>query len=218
MRYEHFLEEVREHTGVVTTSQALKIARITLRVLGEALLEHDRQNVAAGLPEPLAEALLAGPAGKHVSVRSLYDRIARREGVRPGFGLEHAQVVCQALTHTLRDETLLYLESRLPPDLAELFVERRSAHSSIPVVRPHHRNEAENIHGRTLATGRPGGSRPLAEARPDNAHSESVIKSANPHCDRKISSSHVQEDTLPEGDTMATGRPGSRRPISEVHD
>lgn len=218
MRYEHFLEEVREHTGVDSTSQALRIARITLRVLGEALLEHDRQNVAAGLPDPLARALTAGPSGKRVTARSFYDRIARREGVRPGFGLEHAQVVCQALTHTLRDETLLYLESRLPPDLAELFVDRRSAHGSIPVVRPHHRNETETIRGRTLATGRPGSSRPLSEARPDNAHSESVIKSANPHGDRKISSSHTGEEALPEGDTMATGRPGSRRPISEVHD
>src|SRR5258706_8960273 len=42
--------------------------------------------------------------------------------------------------------------------------------------------------GHTLATGRPGSSRPLAEANPDRAQSQSVVATTNPHADSKISS------------------------------
>jgi hypothetical protein len=78
--------------------------------------------------------------------------------------------------------------------------------------------EFEYVHlepGRgTLAEGRPGSHHPLSEARPERAHSHSVVRADNPHGDTKLSSAvgFTQER---EQETLAAGHPGSDRPLSE---
>jgi hypothetical protein len=67
--------------------------------------------------------------------------------------------------------------------------------------------------GHTLAEGRPGSRRPLAEARPPAGQADSVARTDNPHGDTKLSSARglTQER---EKESIATGSGGSRRPLS----
>jgi hypothetical protein len=82
----------------------------------------------------------------------------------------------------VRADVLAAIRRDLPPDVAELLVEVEP-HASPPAA--HH-----DVGKRTLAEGRAGHSRPLYAARPDNAQTESVASSANPHGDTKLSSAH----------------------------
>jgi hypothetical protein len=51
--------------------------------------------------------------------------------------------------------------------------------------------------------------------KPIEPQSESVVKNDNPHGDTKLSSAHGTTQER-EHETLAEGRPGSRRPISEA--
>ncbi|HLM72216.1 MAG TPA: hypothetical protein VK459_05985 [Polyangiaceae bacterium] len=59
-----------------------------------------------------------------------------------------------------------------------------------------------------------GSGHPLSEARFEPAHTHSVARSDNPHEDTKLSSSRgLTQERLE--DTLAEGKPGSDKPISE---
>jgi hypothetical protein len=66
--------------------------------------------------------------------------------------------------------------------------------------------------GMTLATGRPGSQHPVSEAHPETAQERSVVNAENPHAETKLSSSRgtTQERRA---ETLATGAPGSHRPL-----
>ena len=56
----------------------------------------------------------------------------------------------------------------------------------------------------------------MSEARPETAHAESVARSDDPHADTRLSSSQGMTQER-RGETLAEGRPGSDRPVSETH-
>jgi hypothetical protein len=67
--------------------------------------------------------------------------------------------------------------------------------------------------GTTLAEGRPGSRRPVAQARPERAHSESLVSSADPYAASRLSST---EGLSPErrGRTLADARQPSERALA----
>jgi hypothetical protein len=68
-----------------------------------------------------------------------------------------------------------------------------------------------------LAEGRPGARNSLASGDPALlAHRHSVARSDDPHGDSKLSSARGLTQERDE-DTLASGRPGSRRPLSSGH-
>ncbi|MCC6752278.1 MAG: DUF2267 domain-containing protein [Deltaproteobacteria bacterium] len=207
MRYEGFIERVQERSGVASPEEAERIAQITLEVLGERLKETELRLVASRLPEPLAEALRRGrPAGSFDAVE-LYRRIGERERVPLGFAVEHAAAVCRVLAETLDPDTCLRLQLHVPlPEsrVAEVLPER-------------HRRVTPPGRGHTLADGRPGSRRPLSEAEARPAHRESVVESENPHASSKLSSASGTA-TDQRGDSLAVGRTGSKRPLSDGGD
>ncbi len=56
---------------------------------------------AGGLPGPVAAAVRGATYQGDLDRDELYDRIARREGAPRGFGMEHAQAVCQVIGEAL---------------------------------------------------------------------------------------------------------------------
>jgi hypothetical protein len=130
-------------------------------------------------------------------------RVGENEGVSHGFAREHAGIALRALSELLDEDGLRLVEARVPASLWPLF-EVRAVERAVPV----HASSA-----RTLADGRPGSAHPLAEGRASRAQSGSPAASGDPHADSRIASAHglTQER---EGESIATGRPGSRRPLS----
>ncbi|MGK3999946.1 DUF2267 domain-containing protein [Sorangium sp. So ce1024] len=212
MDHDRFVEEVQRCAGFETRDDAERAIAVTARTLGERLLEDEAAAVAAALPGPVAAALRGATYQGDFDRDELYDRIARREGAPRGFGMEHAQAVCAVLGKALPEAARLRLQRHLP-DWADLFAPRAAG---APPPRPVHAPPPpEPGHGATLATGRPGSRHPLSEAHPETAHAQSVARSDDPHADTRLSSSPgLTQERLQ--DTLAEGRPGPERPISET--
>jgi uncharacterized protein (DUF2267 family) len=201
-----FVETVRRAGGFATLASAAQAIDATLAALGARLLPVERDLIAAALPPAHAAGLTsAGPKGQ-LTVEDLVRAVADREGVAPPTAKEHVQVVLAIVAERLDAEARALLERRLPPSVLALL-------GPLPVAAAQAAPEHEAQPGRALSSGRPGGDHPLSEARPHREHAQSVA-AENPHGESKLASASgiAQERS---GETLASGTPGSRRPISD---
>ena len=208
MKRSSFVAEVARQGGFARTADAEAAVEATFEALGAVLVPSERRSVAESLPEDLRALLDSSEHTPDLDLEQFYGRIQRHERVLLGRAREHAQIVCRALVNSLSPETLTLLRRHLPA-LKPLFDD-----DELPASQP----EAEILRARNppdahLATGRPGSRHPLADARPQRAHSHSIARSDDPHADTKLSSTRglTQER---ENETLATGRPGAKRPLS----
>lgn len=205
MGYERFLDETIAQGGFSSREAAAAAIADTLQILAEVLFPAEAALLAADLPAELAHLLRrVGPSSGPHPVE-VYERMAARRGIRAGVAKEEIEVVLRALSAWLDPDTREQLRRALPPAMAAPFEVAPPAGPPPQVTRP--------PGGTTLASGRPGSEHPLSEARPDRAQRESVVRATNPHGDIKLSSSAgIAEERR--GDTIATGTPGSKVPIS----
>lgn len=203
MTYEQFLERVADRAGGISRADAEWMTRVVLCVLGERLSRLEAEALAQALPEHIGAYLRGGTHGQEFDTPEFYARVAIELGIRSGIAVEQANIVCQAVAEAVGGEVVHRLQLELPRSMGALF-ELREPFEPPPSV---HLDPSR----RTLAEGRPGGTRPLYAARPDRAQSESVVRSENPHADEKLSSARglTQER---EEETLATSRRRPRRP------
>jgi uncharacterized protein (DUF2267 family) len=205
MTFEDLVFHTAERTGL-PREQARQILILVVQVLGEGLRHSRAEALADDLPQELARPLREAPHGAPFDLAELFGRVASRENVGVGFGVEHVKLVCRLLGEHFSAASRYQFQNSFPEEIAALF--------EPPTEPRHHGGAPVHLHPErgTLAEGRPGSRHPLSEARPDRAQSHSVVRSENPHGDTKLSSSQglTQER---EKETLATGQPGSRRPI-----
>jgi uncharacterized protein (DUF2267 family) len=204
------LRRLRELGPFGEDAEVMRALRATLEALGGLLTPDEREFLAGALPPHSAQILRGSTSTPQGNLHDFLHRVAVREGVRLGLAVEHAEIVCRALGETLSPTSLARLRHALP-DLAPLF--EPAAEMEPPLVQSEPAPDALN----DLAEGRSGGSHPLASADPLTlAHRHSVARSDDPHAETKLSSTCglTQER---EARTLATGRPGSSRPISKSH-
>jgi uncharacterized protein (DUF2267 family) len=204
MTHDELLEEVAAHAGLSSPIEAERALAAVLGMLAGRLSHAEAEALAEALPAALGAPLRAGRYHGELDRDEWIAHVARREGTTRGFAVEHTLSVCQVLAEALPPEVLERVRRALPGPLAALFTP--SPVGRAPVVeRPAHS-------GHTLAEGRPGSLHPLSEAARESAHSQSVVRAVNPHADTKLSTSRglTQER---EAESLATGRPGSSRPL-----
>ncbi len=178
MDHEQLIEEVRSRMGGGDDQTVARAIDATLEALSLRLICADAERVARALPLRFAAVLRGGMRDPAMDLAAFYQRVAEREGVQPGAAMEHAQAVCAALMQLLDHQARAQLRIHLWPELLVGSVGDRYA-------------ERHRPRGRTLATGRPGPRHPISESPPpDRAHRESVVRSDNPHGERKLSSAH----------------------------
>ncbi len=205
--YERLLQLVRDRAVLPYRESAERAVSVTLETLGERLLPLDASQLASELPAPLGEALRRRSRPGEFPLSELFQRVAQREGVSLAFAREHAISVCLALGDWLDDEVAVHFRERLPSEFADLL--RPSSRFAAP-------SHEHRVQGRdtTLSSGRVGSRHPLSEARPERAHSHSVVRSDNPHADTKLSSaSGLTQERV--GRTLAEGHAGSDHPLSD---
>lgn len=208
MKRIEFIEHVREIGGFEHAEDAEGAVIATFEALAAALLPEERRSLTERLPKEL-RTLVASPEHRpYLALDAFFERVERHERTRPGRAREHAHIVCRALTEVLDSEALALLRHHLP-QLESLF----SASVDGPLAPAPETLRTPPRDYSTLAAGRPGSRHPLAEAHPTRAHAHSVARSVDPHADTKLSSSHglTQER---ENETLASGKPGSKRPLS----
>lgn len=199
--------------GGLEEAAAERVVTATLTALAERLLSIDAQAIAARLPRPWA-ALLARGQGQDFTVDGLYARVANRAGLGRVEALEQTQVVCQVLHDSLDATGRQHLFLHLDDEWQRLFSPREVTPPEF-AVRGAARRHVVAGGGNTLASGRPGGHHPLSESSP--AQRGSVVGSADPHADTKLSSARGLSAER-DGTTLASGRPGGSRPLSDAGD
>ncbi len=211
MDYAEFLHQVRTRTGLAHDREARRAAAATLEILGQHLPGNDRDAVCRQVPAEIAQLLRRRHYDGDIEADDFFELVSELEGVGIGFALEHAEVVCQVLADAVDAEGRRHLTVNVLPSLARLF-EPRGTPSPVPShVHDHAVVPGE---GHTLASGHPGSYRPISEAH-GLAHADSMVASDNPHGDVKLSTTRgLSQERFHE--TLANGRPGSKRSLSDT--
>ena len=198
--------------GLPDRNAAVRALRSTVSAFAECLTPEEAEPFARSFSGTLAErARRTVPAKESLGAEDLYELVRKLDNVPLGMAREHAQIVLRLIAERLDPDLRTRLVRTLPADLAELLADH------VEGAPPAHSRPSHAPPLTTLASGRPGSRHPVSEARPDRAHSHSVVKEDNPHGETKVSSAKgMTQERL--GDSIASGHPGPRRPISEVND
>jgi uncharacterized protein (DUF2267 family) len=122
MTFDEFIKRVQERGGFDTRDHAERATRATLAVLGQRLAGGEPSDLAAQLPEGLAElARYDGPA-ESFDTAEFYRRVAEREGAgcTAGQAREHAMAVMSTVVDQVSEGERQDLASQLPADYGEL--------------------------------------------------------------------------------------------------
>jgi len=155
---EALVEEVRWRGAIAGRSAAKDTIAVTLATLAQHLTPEVAATIAAQLPAALARALARPGSPAPETPGALYRRLADRADISLGLAVERARAACAALANGIDHEARVLLVRRLPPEWAELL---ETAPDAAQTDRP---AGVVAGHGHTLATGKPGSLRPLAEA------------------------------------------------------
>lgn len=206
------LSKVREFGPFADEAGAKRAMRAALETLGEQLTRDEIAWLNRELDDELGRILASwsrqgDEPTLHRDSHEFVRRVASREAVWTGLASEHAEVVLGALGHSLPPTVVQRLTKHLP-ELAELLHWRKRSLSSLGPRHP------QSDSSRDLASGRPGGTHPLATSDTRTlAHRHSVARSDNPHADTKLSSARGLSQER-EGHTLADGHPGADNPVS----
>ncbi|CAL9343158.1 hypothetical protein SUDANB120_00308 [Streptomyces sp. enrichment culture] len=123
LRWDAFIEHVRERGEYGSRDEADRAARVVLALLGAHLVGEDRARVAAGLPEAYALILLnplraAEPLDPQRFVRATAAWI---EGATEATARWDVSAVLSVVADTLDDEVLRRVLLQLPPGYDLLF-------------------------------------------------------------------------------------------------
>jgi uncharacterized protein (DUF2267 family) len=163
MTYRELIARMRSLCAFGSDEEAERALAVSARVLGEVLAVDEAEAVAKALPEALARCVRGAEPRPALGLAEVYGRVARREGVRFGFGAEHAQVAFQIVGEALPEEVRARLQRHLGQRLGQLLEPR--VLEPVP-EREYAAPPPEPGQGTTLASGRPGSRHPLSEGRP----------------------------------------------------
>jgi hypothetical protein len=189
---------------------AARTLMTVVRVASRSLLPEERQVLAASLPVEVGRVLQDREPARSRDLDGLVNDLAAAEGIGEGLALEHWAVAGRALAEALPQSGRALLMRALP-GLSRL-LEPRDEPEPVLETRDWPAGTAHD-----LAEGRQGGSHPLASSDPARlAHRHSIARSDDPHGDSKLSGARGLSQER-EAETLATAKPGSRRPLSSSH-
>jgi len=195
-------------SGLTDTAEVSLLLEVTTRALASCLSQPDRQLWAASLPRPLRELLLATAFDETQRSTDVYAAVARAEGVNAKFGIEHTQAAVRALADDLSMELRRRFARHLPDDLGELLLVEPP--SSVPEASTHAQPARP---GGEIASAAMGSTRPVSEAQPKGPPQGSVGAWDPARMDHSLASARSSPQPA---DTLAEGRPGSRRGLSDT--
>ncbi|QDG50459.1 DUF2267 domain-containing protein [Persicimonas caeni] len=212
MTYDAFLDSICHRGGFESAERAESVAQAVLCVLGEVLVDTDREALAEELPEALRAALCTRKPNRDYNLEMFYQRVGQEERLNGGLARETAQVVGRVLSRSVSPEVAKRIRRRLPEEYEELFVNPHEG-AAAPERPLEHTAKANE---RTLARGKPGSEKPVSESKPVEGQPDSIAAQENPYGETKIATGH--ESTDEDEQTLAGGKPGSDRPLSDTHE
>jgi len=120
MTYEQFISAVAERAGE-PVDRAEALARATLSTLSDRLTRGEADDVAAQLPKPLKEAMVAGqPEAQPFGLEEFIRRVSDRAGVSIEEATRGAQAVMTTLREAISDGEFKDMMAQLPEELSKL--------------------------------------------------------------------------------------------------
>ena len=104
MQYQEFVDRVRQRAGLASFAEAEAATQATLTTLGEYLTEGEGLDLAAQLPQGLAE-LLRRQSPERSMIFSLNDFL-QRVGEEEGVGIQEASVHARAVMGVLEEAVM----------------------------------------------------------------------------------------------------------------
>lgn len=116
-----FVQRVAERAGL-DEARARRAIEAVLETLGERIANGEAEDLAAQLPEPVAEPLLRdGGDAKPIPADAFVQRVAEREGEPPPLAQEHARAVLTTLREAVTVDEWKDTEAELSRDYAQLY-------------------------------------------------------------------------------------------------
>ena len=205
---EAVVEEVMWRGAIRDHASAKAAVEVVLRALALNLSRGDADTLAEVLPSPFASMFERDNVAAPPDPRTVCAALAASHNISLGHAVEHVRAVCDAMVGALDPELRALLWRRIPAQWTDLLVgpapalESKAPPGTVPG------------HGHTLATGRSGSRRPLAEARPPAAQADSVITDDNPHAASKLSSGSTPVGAQP----LSSARFGGESSIADFKD
>jgi uncharacterized protein (DUF2267 family) len=180
---------VKEALGMLSDDDTARAIDAVLEGMGRLLTPDEAGVIAQHLPSGYASVLsnASERAQTEETVGDVVSLVASREGLPASAAYETVKVTCEVLASYLPEDVVDKLHQDLPPEVASLLVHPHGEWC-VPEPVPEAVPPQPRRRRTTLASGRPGSSRPVSEARPERAHRHSVARNPNPHGDTKLSS------------------------------
>lgn len=172
-------KSVLARTGLADTAAAEWAVHASIRALGSQLPPEPRERLFQHLPVEAGRELSASGTVSE-DPDAFYAELASAMDVRVGVALEVAQTVLAEVSDRAGPALRAELRRALPEGWASLIVEPRPQSTWKPAP-------ASAAPG-TLASGRPGGTHPLADSAPEDGHAESISRADDPHHGSTIAS------------------------------
>ena len=123
MKYDEFIKHVQSFAKLDSREEAEKATQITLETLKERIVGDEASQLAAQLPEDLAQYLRGreGQMGDHFKIEEFYQRICDRENVEPEIAANYAIAVFAVLKSAVSPGEFSDVKINLSEDYSELF-------------------------------------------------------------------------------------------------
>lgn len=118
MNDEEFLDRVREASGVESTDEAEGVAEAALATLGERISDGQAADLAAQLPEEVAEPLAEPPVAEaeEFPVDEFVDRVGERSPAENADPVAQSRAVVGAVADAVDESELRDAREQLPPE------------------------------------------------------------------------------------------------------
>lgn len=121
MKRDEFVKRVTEIGELESREEAERAIKCTFETLKERLAGNEPDNLAAQLPQDLADPLRGEGGREDFSLAEFYRRVAEREGVEEPQAIRHARAVALVLQEAVTTGEMDDIRDQLKDEYAELF-------------------------------------------------------------------------------------------------
>ncbi|NJM18513.1 MAG: DUF2267 domain-containing protein [Richelia sp. RM2_1_2] len=123
MKYEEFIKHVQSVAQVDSREQTERVTRATLETIKERIVGDEAKNLAAQLPEEIAQYLRGreGENGQHFKLQEFIERVSKKANVESTDAIMHVRAVFTVLQNAVSPGEFADFKHNFSDDYAELF-------------------------------------------------------------------------------------------------
>ena len=123
MKHDEFIGQVQHRARLSSRGEAERATRATLETLAERLAGGEAKDLAAQLPQEIAEHLRRewSGIGERFSLEEFFRRVSLREGVDLPDAIFHARAVIEVLSEAVSIGEMDDVRAQLPAEFDRLF-------------------------------------------------------------------------------------------------